>query len=113
MNTNDKIKRKLTAIVFTDIAGFTELSSQDERKAFALLEKQRELLKPIVKEFDGEWLKEIGDGLLLTFPTVSGAVECSIKIQKAVNSIPDLKLRIGVHEGVRRGTDSRYCECLH
>lgn len=99
MNNSSELKRKLAAIVFTDIAGFTELSSQDERKAFALLEKQRDILKPIVEAYEGEWLKEIGDGLLLTFPTVSGAVECSIKIQESVKSLPDLNLRVGVHEG--------------
>ena len=93
------MERKLAAIVFTDIAGFTKLSSEDERLAFSLIEKQREVLKPIVEEFNGEWLKEIGDGLLLTFPTVSGAVECSIKIQQEVNLIPELNLRIGIHEG--------------
>ena len=58
------IERKLTAIVFTDIAGFTELSAQDEENAFALIETQRNVLKPIVKGHAGQWLKEIGDGLL-------------------------------------------------
>ena len=41
-------KRKLAAIVFTDIAGFTELSAKNEPAAFALLNKQRDILKPIV-----------------------------------------------------------------
>ena len=95
----EKVERKLAAIVFTDIAGFTALSSEDEEKAFALLDQQRQILKPIVTEFDGEWLKEIGDGLLLTFPTVSGAIQCSIKIQESVKNEPNLNLRIGIHEG--------------
>ncbi len=58
-----KATRKLAAIVFTDIVGFTKLSSQDENKAFSLLDTQRNTLKPIVNEFGGEWLKEMGDGL--------------------------------------------------
>ena len=94
-----KATRKLAAIVFTDIVGFTKLSSQDENKAFSLLDTQRNTLKPIVNEFGGEWLKEMGDGLLMTFPTVSAAVECAISIQKAVKKIEDLNLRIGIHEG--------------
>ena len=94
-----KATRKLAAIVFTDIVGFTKLSSQDENKAFSLLDTQRNILKPIVNEFGGEWLKEMGDGLLMTFPTVSAAVECAISIQKAVKKIEDLNLRIGIHEG--------------
>ena len=60
--------RKLAAIMFTDIAGFTALSAKDEEKALELIDRQRELLQPIVAEFDGSWLKEIGDGLLLSFP---------------------------------------------
>ena len=62
-------KRKLAAIVFTDIVGFTKLSAENEPVALALLEKQRDLLKPIVESHNGEWLKEIGDGLLLSFET--------------------------------------------
>ena len=67
--------RKLAAIVFTDIVGFTKLSAGNEPAALALLEKQRELLKPIVKSYNGKWLKEIGDGLLLSFKTNIDAVE--------------------------------------
>ena len=59
-------KRKLAAIVFTDIVGFTKLSSENEPAALALLDSQRKLLKPVVDEYNGEWLKEIGDGLLLS-----------------------------------------------
>ena len=91
--------RKLAAIVFTDIVGFTKLSAQDEPRALDLLKKQRELLKPIVEEHGGSWLKEIGDGLLLTFNTNIEAVVCSIAIQEAAKSIPELDLRIGIHQG--------------
>ena len=46
-------KRKLSAIVFTDIVGFTELSAKNEPAALALLNKQREILKPIVEKHEG------------------------------------------------------------
>ncbi|MEC9049842.1 MAG: hypothetical protein VYD66_03505, partial [Candidatus Neomarinimicrobiota bacterium] len=62
MSTED---RQLKAIVFTDICGFTELMGRNETKALALLEQQRGLLKPIIHQFNGEWLKEIGDGVLI------------------------------------------------
>ena len=94
-----KPKRKLAAIVFTDIVGFTELSAKNEPAALELLNKQRKILKPIVEEHGGDWLKEIGDGLLLTFNTNIEAVLCSIAIQEAAKSIPELKLRIGIHQG--------------
>jgi len=103
----NKPKHKLVAIVFTDIAGFTELTSKNEPAAFELLNTQRNILKPIVKKYDGEWLKEIGDGLLLTFSTITEAVNCSIDIQKSSKDIPNLKLRIGIHQGevITRGSD--------
>jgi len=93
------IERKLTTIVFTDIAGFTELSAQDEENAFALIETQRSVLKPIVKGHGGQWLKEIGDGLLLSFPSSIQAVNCAIAIRDAVRTIDNLTLRIGIHQG--------------
>jgi len=91
--------RKLAAIVFTDIAGFTAISAEDEEKALAIINRQRELLKPIVEEFCGSWLKEIGDGLLLSFSSTKQAVECSIEIQKNTKDVEGLNLRIGIHQG--------------
>ena len=100
-------KRKLAAIVFTDIVGFTKLSAENEPAALALLEKQRELLKSIVEKHGGSWLKEIGDGLLLSFNTSRDAVDCSIAIQKATKKVDDLNLRIAIHQGevVFQGND--------
>ncbi|MCH7574019.1 MAG: adenylate/guanylate cyclase domain-containing protein [Candidatus Marinimicrobia bacterium] len=91
--------RKLAAIVFTDIVGYTALSARDEEAAMQLLHTQREVLKPIVNEFGGSWLKEIGDGLLLTFPTASSAVRCAISMQQAAKEIKNYSIRIGIHEG--------------
>ena len=92
-------KRKLAAIVFTDIVGFTKLTAEDQSKASSLLTEQRNLLKPLVDSHNGEWVKEMGDGLLLTFNTVTEAVNCTIKIQEAANKIDHLDLRIGIHQG--------------
>tara|TARA_A100001037_G_scaffold150312_2_gene135816 strand:+ start:2692 stop:4761 length:2070 start_codon:yes stop_codon:yes gene_type:complete len=99
--------RKLAAIVFTDIVGFTKFSAENEPAALALLEKQREVLKPIVELHHGSWLKEMGDGLLLIFNTNLEAVNCAIAIQNAVKNIDDLNLRIGIHNGevVFQGND--------
>ena len=93
------LKRRLAAIVFTDIVGFTNLSSKDEEGAYKLVVKQREILKPIVEKHEGQWLKEEGDALLLSFPSTKEAVNCSIQIQEAVKNVDDLILRIGIHQG--------------
>ena len=91
--------KKLKAIVFTDIVDFTKLSADDEQKALEVIDRQRDLLKPIVLEHKGEWLKEIGDGLLFSFDSSLDAVNCSIKIQQALKDVDDFKIRIGIHQG--------------
>ena len=83
-------KRKLAAIVFTDIVGFTKITADDQTLATSLLDKQRDLLKPIVEEYDGNWLKEMGDGLILLFETVTDAVNCCIKIQDTAKNVASL-----------------------
>ena len=92
-------KRKLAAIVFTDIVGFTNLTSKNQQKASDLLDIQRNLLKPLVESYSGKWVKEMGDGLILTFDTINNAVECCLKIQEKSKEIDNLVLRIGIHLG--------------
>ncbi len=91
--------KKLRAIVFTDIVDFTKLSAEDEQHALNLIDKQRDLVKPIVEKHNGEWLKEIGDGLLFSFDSSLDAVNCSIEIQQRLKDIDDFKIRIGIHQG--------------
>ena len=57
---SSKVERKLAAIMFTDIAGYTALSAKDSLKASELLKIQRDTLKPIVDKHGGSWMKEIG-----------------------------------------------------
>ena len=64
MSSTTKVERKLAAIVFTDIVGFTEITANEQTHALDILKQQRKLLKHIVESYNGKWLKEIGDGLL-------------------------------------------------
>jgi len=93
------LSRQLAAIMFTDIVGYTTLMGDDEFKAFELLRKNREIQKPIIERFNGKWIKELGDGILASFQTVTDAVLCAGAIQQACSRIEDLKLRIGIHLG--------------
>jgi len=99
--------RKLAVIVFTDIVDFTRLSADNEPVALQLLDTQRSILKPIVERHHGKWLKEIGDGLLLSFNTSKDAVDCAIEIQHTAKNIGNLNLRIGIHQGevIQQGED--------
>jgi class 3 adenylate cyclase/TolB-like protein/Tfp pilus assembly protein PilF len=91
--------RQLAAIMFTDISGYTALMGNDEQKAFELLKKNRALQKPIIEKYNGLWIKELGDGVLASFNTVSDAVNAAIKIQEACNAAKDFQLSIGIHQG--------------
>jgi TolB-like protein/class 3 adenylate cyclase/Flp pilus assembly protein TadD len=91
--------RQLAAIMFTDIVGYTALMGNDEQKAFDLLVKNRELQKPIIEQFNGQWIKELGDGVMASFHTISDAVYAAIKIQDGCNAAKDFQLRIGIHLG--------------
>ena len=91
--------RQLAAIMFTDIVGYTALMGEDEQKAFDLLRKNRQIQQPIIKQFNGTWIKELGDGILASFHTVTDAVSCAGAIQRTCSNIPNLQLRIGIHLG--------------
>ncbi|MDH4298492.1 MAG: adenylate/guanylate cyclase domain-containing protein, partial [Cyclobacteriaceae bacterium] len=91
--------RQLSAIMFTDIVGYTALMGKDEHKAFALLNKNRQLQKSFIEAFNGRWIKELGDGTMASFNTVSDAVNAAVKIQEACNAANDFQLRIGIHQG--------------
>lgn len=91
--------RQLAAIMFTDIVGYTALMGNDEKKAFELLSKNREIQKPIIEQYNGRWIKELGDGVMASFHTASDAVNAAIKIQQACNAAKKFRLKIGIHMG--------------
>jgi len=89
--------RQLAAIMFTDIVGYTALMGDDEQKAFSILNKNRQIQKPLIENYGGKWIKELGDGVIATFSNVTDAVLSAISIQQSCAEIPGLKLRIGIH----------------
>ncbi|MFC1620423.1 tetratricopeptide repeat protein [Candidatus Neomarinimicrobiota bacterium] len=91
--------RKLAAIMFTDIVGFTALMGEDEGQALGVLQQNREFQKEQIGKHNGEWLKEMGDGTLSSFSSAVDAVNCARAIQVGLRDDPDLTLRIGIHVG--------------
>jgi TolB-like protein/class 3 adenylate cyclase/Tfp pilus assembly protein PilF len=90
---------QLAAIMFTDIVGYTALMGTDEEYAFTLLKLNREMQKPLIEKYQGRWIKELGDGVLASFTTVTNAVICAGSILQSCKEIADLELRIGIHLG--------------
>lgn len=85
--------------MFTDIVGYTSLMARDERKAFEVLRKNLLIHESAINEFHGKLIKELGDGLLVSFPTVSDALNASIKIQRLCKETGEFELSIGIHQG--------------
>jgi class 3 adenylate cyclase/TolB-like protein/Tfp pilus assembly protein PilF len=106
--------RRLAAIMFTDIVGFTKLAQENEAAALRLLEEHRSLLRPIFASRGGREVKTLGDGFMVEFPSAVESVRCAVEIQTAIakrnaarKSQKRILLRIGVHIGdvVREGND--------
>ena len=91
-------KRQLAAIMFTDIVGYTKMMGEDENIALSVLRKNRDIHKKMIAEYHGQFLKEMGDGVLASFENSSDAVICAASIMKTANE-KDLTLRIGIHMG--------------
>jgi adenylate cyclase len=107
-------QRKLAAIMFTDMVGYSALSQRDDKLAQELLEEHRRLLREIFPQFNGIEIKTIGDAFLVEFQSALEAAQCAMAIQRALAkrnadapADRQIQVRIGVHIGdvVHRGGD--------
>ena len=94
---SNKPLKEVASIMFTDIVGYTELTSEDEEVAFNLIKKKRKLLLPLVKKHSGKLIKEIGDGTLTRYFDVKNAIQCANSFQSQTSD--DLQVRAGIHTG--------------
>ena len=98
--------RKLAAIMFTDLVGYSALSQKNEALALELLKEHQELLRPLFAQHNGTEIKTIGDAFLVEFASAVEAARCAIEIQKALTAhtsvvVPErrIQVRIGLHVG--------------
>ena len=94
-----KQTRKLAAIMFTDIAGYTESMSFDEETAIQAVKKKRSIIQPLLTENNGIFVKEIGDGTLSYFTSAIDASTCAVKLQEQTFDDTHLNIRVGLHIG--------------
>jgi len=88
------IERKLAAIMFTDIAGYTAQMSKNEDKALEMLRKKRSL----IANHNGTYVKEIGDGTLSYFKSGYNASACAKELQKELQN-DELNIKVVIHIG--------------
>ncbi len=92
-------ERRLAAIMFTDIVGYTALMAQSEEKGLRVRERHRALVRPLVERYHGESIEARGDESLSTFATALDAVNCALAIEAAARDDAELKLHVGIHLG--------------
>lgn len=94
-----KRQRRLAAIMFTDIVGYSAMMQKDEVITSRLRNRHREVFTRLTEQYDGEILQYYGDGTLSIFYSTAAAVECAVDIQRELKQDPKVPLRIGIHTG--------------
>ena len=91
--------RKLAAILFADIVGYTALMQKDEATANQNLEKFHQTLNEKVNHHKGHIINNYGDGCVCTFDSAVDAMHCAKEVQHIFQSEPKVPVRIGLHSG--------------
>src|SRR5439155_15768280 len=103
----ERVERRLTAILAADVAGYSRLMGADEEGTLAALKTlRREVADPKIKEFRGRIVNTAGDGLLSEFASVVDAVRCAVEVQRemaARNAGVPAERRIDFRIGVNLG----------
>jgi adenylate cyclase len=100
------MERRLAAIVCADVAGYSRMMGADEEGTHATFKAHRSAIYPIILNHGGRLVKNTGDGFLLEYPSVVGALQSSIEIQTLMvernSQLPAdrlMQFRLGVHMG--------------
>src|SRR6201990_1686902 len=100
------MERRLAAIVCADVAGYSRMMGADEAGPHATFKAHRGAIYPIILNHGGRLVKNTGDGFLLEFPSVVGAIEAAVEMQTVMTErnhhLPadrTMHFRMGVHMG--------------
>ncbi len=103
----ERINRKLAAVLAADVVGYSRMMAADEAGTLAALKRHREAtFDPAVAAHNGRIVKLIGDGTIVEFGSVVDAVNCALSVQRSGGSLPGqsapqptIVLRIGINLG--------------
>jgi adenylate cyclase len=104
--TQGGFKRKLTAILSADVAGYSRLMGEDEEATVRTITAYREVLTTLIQQHNGKVVDSPGDNLLAEFASVVDAVQCAVAVQKEITARNDelpensiMQFRIGINLG--------------
>jgi adenylate cyclase len=104
--TEERVKRKLSAILSADVAGYSRLMGEDEVSTVRTLEAYRKVMSDLIEQFRGRVVDSPGDNLLSEFSSVVDAVQCAVEIHDVIRAKNDelpedrrMLFRIGVNLG--------------
>src|SRR5438046_6482102 len=99
-------QRKLAAILFADVVGYSRLMGEDETATYDALQRLRGMIDPLIAGHAGRIVSTAGDGLLADFGSVVDALSCAVEMQQTARDLNaasppgrHLQLRIGVNLG--------------
>src|SRR6266516_608789 len=103
----NRIERRLAAILAADVVGYGRLIGADEEGTLAQLKAHRSaLVDPKITEYRGRIVKTTGDGILVEFVSVVDALRCAVEVQRGMAErnaeVPPekrIEFRVGVHQG--------------
>lgn len=101
---DEQVQRKLSAIMFTDIVGYSKMMGEDEAGTMAFLKFHNGILNEEIQKNDGRVIKTVGDAFLADFNSAVNAVRCAVSIQKRFHEHnaktgDNRNVRIGIHIG--------------
>ena len=106
--TEQRVQRRLAAILAADVVGYSALMQRAEEATYAEFERLKlEVVEPSLSRHDGRLIKTTGDGALAEFASPSAAVRCAAEIQESIASgRSSLKLRLADHRPPRAGSST-------
>ena len=106
MESNERLNRKLAAIFFADVVGYSRLTNEDEDGAYRQVRACLDLISNAIRSHNGTVVNFAGDAVLADFPTASEAVTCAAQVQQALKNknaaLPEdtkVRFRIGINLG--------------
>ncbi len=104
--SEERDKRKLSAVLSADVKGYSRLMGEDESGTVRTLKEYREIMVELIQRYRGRVVDSRGDNLLAEFASVVDAVDGAVEIQKALklrnDELPEarrMEFRIGVNLG--------------